>query len=110
MHRDSGESLLEIVVGVRAAVADGPVATLFEDRLLEAGFADVHAPKYAHTGYTLRDVNFFTLVDGFPRITEHSLPPGVGAVSYTLTVAACLPFRVAEEVVLTSLRGSRARR
>lgn len=110
VHRDSGESLLEIIAAIRTAVANGPVATLFEDRLLDAGFADVHAANYAHTGYTLRDMNFFTLVEGFPRITEHSLPPGVGAVSYTLTVAACLSFGVAEDVVLTSLRGSRDRR
>jgi hypothetical protein len=110
VHRDSGESLLEIIASLRGKIAGGPVAALFDDRLLDAGFADVHAAHYAHTGYTLREANVFALVDGFPRITEHSLPPGVGAVSYTLTVAACLPFRVDENAVLASLGGSRARR
>lgn len=109
VHRDSGESLLEIVASLRRAVTGLQVAALFEDRLLDAGFADVHAANYAHTGYTLREANFFALLDGFPRITEHSLPPGVGAVSYTLTVAACLPFRVDDDVVLTALGGSHAR-
>jgi Putative PD-(D/E)XK family member, (DUF4420) len=108
VHRDSGESLLEMITSLRHAVAGGPVASLFEDRLLDAGFADVHAPNYAHTGYTLREVNLFALLNGFPRITEHSLPAGVGGVSYTLSVAACLPFRVEEDAVLASLGGTRA--
>ena len=106
VHRDSGESLLAMAGSLRAAVAGGPAASTFEDRLLDAGFADVHAPHYAHTGYTLREINFFELGDGFPRITEQSLPAGVGAVSYTLSIAACLPFRVDERVVMASLRGS----
>jgi hypothetical protein len=108
VHRDSGESLPQIVDGLRSAIAGGTGAALFDDRLLDAGYADLHAPKYAHTGYTVRETNFFELRDGFPRITEHDLPPGVGGVSYSLTVAVCLPFVVDDGVVLESLQGSHA--
>jgi hypothetical protein len=106
VHRDSGESLPQIVASLRSVVAGGPAAALFEERLIEAGYDDVHPPHYAHTGYTLREANFFALADGFPRITEQSLPPGVGAVSYTLSVAACMPFRIDDEAVLGSLQGA----
>jgi hypothetical protein len=106
VHRDSGESLPQMVASLRAAVDGGPAATLFDDRLLDVGYIDIHAPHYAHTGYTLREVNFFELADGFPRITEQSLPPGIGGVSYTLSIAACLPFRVDDAAVLESLKGS----
>jgi hypothetical protein len=106
VHRDSGESLPEMVASLRAALAGGPVVALFEDRLLDAGFADVHATQYAHTGYTLREANFFELGEEFPRITEHSLPPGIGQVSYTLSVAACLPFRIDDQAAMASLGGA----
>jgi hypothetical protein len=109
VHRDSGESLPEIVTSLRDAVGGGPVAALFDDRLLDAGFADMHEARYAHTGYTVREENFFALREGFPRITERELPPGVGGVSYALTIAACLPFRVEAGTLLSSLAGSHAR-
>lgn len=108
VHRDSGESLSAIVTAMRQTLSGGPVAALFEDRLLDAGYAEMHVPHYVHTGYTVRDVNFFALAEGFPRITEHDLAPGVGGVSYSLTVAACLPFRVADDIALQALVGSDA--
>ncbi len=108
VHRDSGESLPKIVASLRSAVAGGPVAALFEDRLLDAGFADMHLANYAHTGYTVREANVFTITDGFPRITEHELPSGLGGVSYSLTIAACLPFLADPDAVLRSLTGLHA--
>ena len=104
IHRDSGESLPEIVAGLRNALAGGPVASQFEDKLLDVGYADTHVPRYAHTGYTVREVNFFVIREGFPRITERDLPPGLGGVSYSLTVAACLPFRVEDTTALDPWR------
>lgn len=92
-----GETLPEAVAAVREAVAGDPVsAALFEDRLTEAGYLDVHAPRYAGVGYTLRGYRSYRVRDLFPRITEGNLPFGVSSVSYDLNLAACGPFTLSQ--------------
>lgn len=100
VHRDSGASLPEMVAAVRSATANHQCAALFEDRLLEYGYLDAHEPKYRHTGYTLREHGYYRVGPGFPRLVETDLPPGVGAIRYTLAIAACLPFVEPETKVL----------
>jgi hypothetical protein len=105
VHRDSGETLPEMVAGVRSLVAGGRGQPLFEDRLLASGYADLHTPLYAHTGYTLRQSSAFLVGDGFPRIVERDLPDGVGAVHYKLAIAACAPFSAPEVDAVDALKG-----
>jgi Putative PD-(D/E)XK family member, (DUF4420) len=105
VHRDSGETLPQVVQTIRALVADTPAQPTFEDRLLDSGYADVHEPIYGHTGYTIRELSTFAVTDGFPRIVEADLPDGVGGVSYKLAIAACMPFKVPDEQAVKGLGG-----
>ncbi len=93
----AGETLAAMVGAVRMA-AEGEFAAhqALEDRLREAGYFDVHEEKYRAPGYLIRAYNLYQVQEGFPRLTEALLPPGVGNVTYKVTVSACEPYRVDE--------------
>jgi hypothetical protein len=104
VHHNGPESLLEMVGGVRESVAGTGVETDFEDRLLEYGFLDMHAPSYDNTGYTIRDIRHFRVVPGFPRLIEADLPEGVGRVRYRLAIAACVDHEVDWEEISSLIK------
>jgi hypothetical protein len=89
-----GESLPSAVIAIRAVIANSTVAELFEDRLLEAGYLDTHAPRYEGRGWRIRETRDFEVRRGFPKLTEKNLPKGVGSVRYSLALAACEKFAI----------------
>jgi hypothetical protein len=105
VHQHAGESLPELVASVRALAANTAVEALFNERLVDAGYADAHEPHYRATGYTLRERQYFRISDGFPRIIEADLANGVGGVRYRLAIAACAEFSTTPESALRPLGG-----
>jgi Putative PD-(D/E)XK family member, (DUF4420) len=105
LHHDAGETLPAIVQSVRELVSSSVAGPVFEDRLFESRYVDVHEPLYRHTGYTLREMSVFEVRDGFPRIIEADLVDGVGRVHYKLAIAACSSFRVADDGAVAALVG-----
>lgn len=99
VHHNRPETLPEMVASVRELVLDSGAEVEFEDLLLESGYIDLHAPRYAGTGYTLRESRIFRVAPGFPRLTEADLPEGVGGLRYRLAIAACVPFEVPVDAV-----------
>jgi Putative PD-(D/E)XK family member, (DUF4420) len=99
VHHNGPESLPEMVASVREMAAGSGVEVELEDSLLDFGFIDRHAPRYAGTGYNVRESRFFRITPGFPRLTEADLPEGVGGLHYRLAIAACAEFEVDEEAV-----------
>ena len=102
--RDAGESLPQIVGDLRMAGAMHAEAGMFEDRLIQSGYLDVHEPHYRRTGYAVRRTSFFHVQPGFPRITERDLVDGIGAVRYSLVIDACRDFEVPEAFLTARLR------
>jgi hypothetical protein len=95
-----GVSLPDLVDEVRAAVGrDSDAGLLLDDRLLEYGYMDLHAPRYEGSSYAVRSLEWFDVGDGFPRVVEADLPAGVGDVHYALSLAACEGFRLSEDEV-----------
>jgi hypothetical protein len=95
--QEAGETLPAMVHAVRAIVSDDFAAQqALDDRLREAGYLDAHEAKYKTPGYLVREFNLFHVREGFPRLTEAMLPPGVGNVKYKITVSACELFRAQE--------------
>ncbi len=80
--------------------------SLFETALLESGYLDVQAWRYQKTGYVLRESNAFRVTADFPRLTERDLPPGVGDLSYSISVADCRKFTVPVANVIAHIRES----
>lgn len=94
------------VYSVRAALASHPAtAECFEDALLAMGYFDVHAPRYAGSGYVIRSATTFRVAPGFPRLVESDLPSGVGDAHYGLSLSACNLFTVPLEAVGAALNG-----
>ena len=97
--RDTGDggTLPRLVQSLRELLSSSAeAATLFEDRLLAAGYHDVHSDRYNRTSYAQRERNYFLVGEGFPRITESMLIAGIGDVAYSIAVSACMPFRVVD--------------
>ena len=101
-HRGSGETLPELVACIRDQLVahEGPL-DLFEDRLLAAGYSDLHEQDYGQTGYTVKQTSYYRVQPGFPRLTEDDLFSGVGALSYTIDASACARFEIEPETVAT---------
>jgi len=103
---EGGASTLPALVAhVRTALDAWPAAReVIEDALLAAGCLDLHAPRYAATGYAVRRTDTFRVGPGFPRIVESALPPGVGDASYKLSLAACTGFSVPLPALVAALQ------
>lgn len=103
-----GTSLPGMVNDLRIGLAsDPPTLAVFEDRLLECGYFDLHAPRYEGRRRTVRGEQTFRVVDDFPRLVEGALPAGVGEVSYALSLAACAPFVTTIPEMLAALAPSK---
>jgi hypothetical protein len=100
VHQHAGGSLPELVASVRALAANTAVEALLNERLVDAGYADIHEPHYRSTGYTIRERQYFRIGAGFPRIIEGELANGVGGVRYRLAIAACAAFSTTAEAAL----------
>jgi len=100
----SGQGLADLVTYVRTQVsADAGALGTFNDRLLERGWVDDHAPRYEGRRYTVRKELTFLIGQEFPRLVERDLPDGVGDVAYSLSLPACRKFAVAFEEVMTAI-------
>jgi len=102
----AGESLPTAVAATRAVVAASGAVELFEDRLLAAGYLDVHAPRYEARGWRIREMRDFKVDQGFPRLTERDLPSGVGSVQYSVALAGCEAFSIPVNVLRAELSAS----
>ncbi len=99
-----GQSLPEIIASLRRTLDPTPLARLeFDDRLLEAGYLDADAPRFEGRRYSLRSEHPYRVREGFPRILERDLATGIGDVSYDLSLAACAPFFVPSDDMISTL-------
>lgn len=97
-RRGSGRTLSELIEALRTAfVAISPDSvSVFNDRLLDAGFVQGTPNEFDDWGFTARRVDLFNVVDGFPRLVESELPSGVSEISYSLNLSAATPYKIAE--------------
>jgi Putative PD-(D/E)XK family member, (DUF4420) len=101
-------TLPALVSDVRSALSQNAEARdLLEDLLLDAGYLDRHEQLYENVAYVVRSHHAFHVRDGFPRLTETALPPGVGDLSYSVVISNCVPFIVEDEEFRSLLQQSR---
>lgn len=104
VRRGALRTLPELIDDIRDLASENAAAReALSNRLLAAGFLDVHRDKYASTSYTVRDLHYFRVSDGFPRIDWRSLPAGIGDVRYSVELTACLPFQISEQTALEEM-------
>lgn len=97
-RQGSGRTLRQLVATLKVTLSAGSLDALsvFNDRLLEAGFVEATLGEFDRWGFTPRQFDAFNVADGFPRLLESSLPSGVSEISYTLNLSAATQFHVEE--------------
>jgi hypothetical protein len=88
-----GSTLPEMVAKARAAVAtsDPAASSDLDTSLMEVGYLDIHAASYDRT-FRIASVRWFHVEDAFPRLRRASIPAGVTAASYSVSLDSCAPF------------------
>lgn len=105
VHRGAGETLPSIIDVLRSRLHGAAVAHVLEAKLVQYGYLEQQRELYEDVGYALRESNLFHVCDGFPRIVERDLAPGVGDVHYSISVAECKHFSVDRVVLVDEIQG-----
>lgn len=86
----TGSSINDLVDNLRRQLMGHPVAlAAFNAKLARVGYLDIHRDMYPEPHYEPRTLKHLHVRGNFPRVTETDLRPGVGAVRYTVSLAAC---------------------
>jgi hypothetical protein len=100
-----GESLPGLVRHCRDLVGKDPYASRhFDNSVLEAGYLDAHAPLYESRRWQVSSLRYFHVHEEFPRLTEASLPPGVGDIKYSIIADDLAQYELRREQVIVSLQ------
>ncbi|MDD3876656.1 MAG: PD-(D/E)XK motif protein [Bacteroidales bacterium] len=67
-------------------------------KLAKYGYNEALSEKYT-VGFSIFDMKFFEIVEGFPRLLQNNLPNGVGDIKYSVIVSACIPFEIKTEIL-----------
>lgn len=87
-------SLPSMISAIRAITASHSITKIdLEDRLRAAGWLDSDAHLYEGQGWTLLELRWYEILDGFPRIRCRDLPAGIIDGEYTISLHACDPWR-----------------
>ncbi|MDD9732311.1 PD-(D/E)XK motif protein [Mameliella sp. AT18] len=101
-----GIALPALVARIRSQLqSDHTAAREFDDRLLQGGYLEVHAPLYAMSRYRVTDLHYFHVCGNFPRLTEANLPSGVGDIRYTIIAGDLSEYAIPRERAVQLLMG-----
>lgn len=101
---EGGVSLPELVDSIRADPRLADHQVLLEERLLHAGWLDLHRSQYARERYSLTARRCYDVGHGFPRLTPRDVPDGVRSVSYSLDLDRCVGYLLTEHELGRRLR------
>jgi len=95
--QESGETLNSLVDGIRDILStDATVQAAFDDRLLAAGYLEIHRHEYATRHYEFEELESFDVTRDFPRLIGASIPSAITEVQYSLHLAHIRRFRVSK--------------
>ncbi|MFJ7059973.1 PD-(D/E)XK motif protein [Streptomyces microflavus] len=102
----SGESLNRRVEGIRQQLTSPTARARFDGLLIQAGYLPGHRDLYEEPRYTLRELRFWHVREGFPRLVESDLPGGVGDCTYHVSTAGLDAYRATADEVKELIGGS----
>lgn len=105
-HAD-GESVPELVSGLRSAVGDDRRAeSLLDERLLQMGYHSSDEHRYAEPRLRVVQSLLYEVCEGFPRLIPDMLPAGVNTVQYSIDPGHCVAFMRDPAAALTDLEAA----
>ncbi|MEU3520209.1 PD-(D/E)XK motif protein [Streptomyces sp. NPDC006654] len=102
----SGESLNRRVEGIRQRLTSPAARARFDGLLIQVGYLPGHRDLYEEPRYTLRELRFWHVRDGFPRLVESDLPEGVGDCTYHVSTSGLDAHRATADEVKELIGGS----
>lgn len=100
----NGENLNQKIATIRVLLENNiPALELFNAKLFEVGYFDVHINKYENRFYKIRSESFYRIANDFPRIKENELRSGVSSIKYDIILAMCDEYLIAENQILTKI-------
>ncbi|EZP56616.1 PD-(D/E)XK motif protein [Delftia sp. RIT313] len=101
---DAGESINKLVSDLRSLASSSKEFSILLERLLgQAGWMERHAHRYEHLRLRIAHRRAFRVSNGFPRLIQDSLRPGLSEVDYILELKACTDFECADNVFAETL-------
>jgi len=98
-HNMPDKTLPALIHDIYIQIEEDPVAAFhFQVKLTKYGYIEADAEKYT-TGFSLTEMRFFEVTEGFPRLLGRHLPDGVGDLKYSVAVAACIPFEIKTNIL-----------
>ena len=90
---DGSLDLNSLVAEIRGDLAEASVATRekFDDLLYMAGY--LVCEEYENHRFLVVSVKSYQLTEGFPRIVNSGLTPGVESISYSIRLDSCTSFQ-----------------
>lgn len=80
------------------------VSLEFKEKILASGYHDKHEEYYNNRAYVERELIFYQVIEGFPRVLLQQLVEGVTKVSYEIALDACHDFIIENETVIQAVR------
>ncbi|MFF0266868.1 PD-(D/E)XK motif protein [Kribbella sp. NPDC004536] len=102
----SGESLNGSVERIRRQLTSPSARARFDSLLIQIGYLPGHRDLYEEPRYTLRELRFWHVREGFPRLVESDLPAGIGDCTYQLSILGLDAYQVTGGEVEELIRGS----
>jgi hypothetical protein len=91
-------TLPALIKEIYQLIQNDPIALFqFQIKLAKYGYQEILADKYT-IGFSISEMIFFKVVEGFPRLLKDNLPDGVGDLSYSVALAACTPFKIETDI------------
>ena len=93
-----GFTVTDVVAMARKAIESPLQRALLDSKLAEVGFFD--EDDYSDARWSEGAVNYYEVVEGFPRIDSASCMPGVSGVKYQVDLDYCVDYLVDREQVM----------
>lgn len=105
VSKHNGENLNEKISKIRdMLMTDAPTLSIFNEKIILAGYYDEDYKLYENRCYKIRDEYVYRVRDNFPRIKESELRNGVCDVSYSIILSTCDEYRIPENSLFQSIK------
>ena len=92
-------TLPALIREIYSLIKNDPIASYqFQIKLAKCGYNQNLSEKYT-IGFTIFEMKFFEVIEGFPRLLQGNLPDGIGDLKYSVVVSACTPFEIKRDIL-----------
>lgn len=101
-----GIALPEVVLRLKELIAeaDPADASMFENLILAAGYANLDEGRYQRR-LSVRKMRIFEVRGEFPRLLRREVRPGIVDAGYAVDLKACLPYEISNADAMIRING-----